>query len=198
MSNNPLYTRGDSLASENGSVMGPEANTEEHKLPLSPAHLKMLRDESAISEAIIRKRGYRTADSSELHQYKFGQVQCRLGLGLFIPTYDVCGKPHGGQFRADKPRQSRDGRLIKYEIPKDSTMFLDVLPQHAKRLRDPEVRLLITEGVKKADSLSSQGEVVIGLFGVWNWRGRNEYGGVTSLAATAHKKKWPRPQTGTL
>jgi hypothetical protein len=46
-------------------------------------------------------------------------------------------------------------------------------------LADPNVPLWITEGVKKGDSLASQGECVIDLIGIWNWRAKNTFGGIT-------------------
>jgi hypothetical protein len=39
--------------------------------------------------------------------------------------------------------------------------------------------LWITEGVKKGDALASQGECVIDLTGIWNWRAKNSLGGIT-------------------
>lgn len=183
MSDDPSYFNGSTLASKNSSAAGLVADDREPEaLPLSETHRKMLMDGSAIAADIIRERGYRTiTGSAELHAIGFAQAQCRLGNGLLIPTFDVCGKPKSAQFRADRPRQNRDGRDIKYETARDSTMYLDVLPRHAEAIRNPEVRLWFTEGVKKSDSISSQGEVAIGLFGVWNWRGRGEYGGLTAL-----------------
>jgi hypothetical protein len=187
MIDDPSYDDSALLASSddgNGSATSLNADAGESELlPLSEAHRKMLVDGSAISPTIIRERGYRTiTGSSELYAIGFAQAQYRLGSGLFIPTYDVRGKPHSAQFRADKPRCSRDGKPIKYETPQGSSMYVDVLPRNAELLRSPEATLWITEGVKKADSLSSLGLLAVALFGVWNWRGRNEYGGLTSLS----------------
>jgi hypothetical protein len=41
--------------------------------------------------------------------------------------------------------------------------------------------LFVTEGVKKADALASQGCCAVALLGVWNWRGTNEQGGKLAL-----------------
>jgi hypothetical protein len=49
-------------------------------------------------------------------------------------------------------------------------------------LGDPSVPLWVTEGSKKADALASQGACVISLTGVWGFKGRNEFGGITMLA----------------
>ena len=43
--------------------------------------------------------------------------------------------------------------------------------------------LFITEGSKKADSAVSHGLCCVSLSGVWNWRGRNEHGGIAALPA---------------
>ena len=44
------------------------------------------------------------------------------------------------------------------------------------------MRLLVTEGMRKADAAASRGLCCIALLGVWNWRGTNEKGGRTALA----------------
>jgi hypothetical protein len=49
-------------------------------------------------------------------------------------------------------------------------------------LANPGVPLFITEGSKKADALISAGaRAVIGVVGVWNWRGRNDDDGLAML-----------------
>lgn len=47
---------------------------------------------------------------------------------------------------------------------------------------NPSVPLWISEGQKKADALASKGLCAIALLGVWNFVGRNEFGGNTFLA----------------
>jgi hypothetical protein len=61
-------------------------------------------------------------------------------------------------------------------------MVLDVPPLARKWLGDPKKPLFITEGARKADAAVSKGMCCIALLGVWNWRGRNEFGGKTALA----------------
>jgi hypothetical protein len=57
-----------------------------------------------------------------------------------------------------------------------------VPPGIADQLADPSLPLWITEGSKKADCGVLQGLCVIALTGVWNWRGKNEFGSTTALA----------------
>jgi hypothetical protein len=85
-------------------------------------------------------------------------------------------------YRPDVPRQHKDGKVIKYEIPKGAFVRLDCPPRCHPRLGDPSVPLWITEGQKKADSLASRGAVVLCLLGVWNFMGTNTFGGRTLLA----------------
>jgi putative DNA primase/helicase len=61
---------------------------------------------------------------------------------------------------------------MKYASPKGQTNRLDVHPRNRDKIADPTVELWITEGIKKADSLTSRGLCVIALTGVFNWRSR--------------------------
>src|SRR5262249_59696414 len=54
-------------------------------------------------------------------------------------------------------------------------------PAARAQLGDPSLPLVITEGMRKADSAVSCGLCCIALLGVWNWRGRNDLGGKTAL-----------------
>ena len=49
-------------------------------------------------------------------------------------------------------------------------------------LGDPTIPIFFAEGVKKADSLASQGACSAALNGVWGFKGRNPLGGTTILA----------------
>ena len=61
-------------------------------------------------------------------------------------------------------------------------MVLDVPRAINSMIGDPSKPLFITEGIKKADAAASRGLSCIALLGVWNWRGTNEYGGLTALS----------------
>jgi hypothetical protein len=160
---------------------------------LSENHLKMLSIESGISDQMVQERGYRTLTSEgDLVQFGFSPAQRRVP-GLLIPRHTTDGKIGLHVYRPDNPRtyedrskREADGlrpvKVLKYEIPKGAGVRVDCPPSCLKELRNPTTPLFITEGQKKADSLASQGACVIDLLGVWNFKGRNEFGGTTILA----------------
>jgi hypothetical protein len=154
----------------------------------------MLRDASAISEAVIEARGYWTAvDAADLRILGFAPQQCRVPA-LVLPVWTPDGSNSLYVIRPDAPRsfdeknkpRLADGtyqqKVLKYEMPKYFTMRLDCPPACRPQLGDPAVPLWITEGQKKVDALASHGFCAIALLGVWNWRGRNDLGGLTALA----------------
>lgn len=159
---------------------------------LSQEHLAVLR-QSAISDQVIAARGYRTVtDVAELEQLGFARSQCRSGLLLPLHTTDggngiyilrpdnprVVEEKHRGKF----PDGTYPNRVIKYEQPQGIGSRLDCPPPCLPQLGKPAVPLWITEGQKKADALASVGQCVIALLGVWNFKGKNEFGGNTLLA----------------
>ena len=116
---------------------------------------------------------------SELVKLGFSSSQRHIP-GLLIPLWGVDGNGIVGyQFRPDSPRLNSKGRPVKYETPRGATNHIDCPPACQKQLADPSVLLWITEGVKKADALASQGECVVDMTGVWNWRAKNNLGGIT-------------------
>lgn len=160
---------------------------------LSGDHREMLR-KSAITEEVIRARGYRTIISAiELQDLGFSATQCRAP-GLLLPLWTTDGINALSVYRPDNPRcfdnknkkKNPDGtwpqRVLKYEYPKGQDMRIDCPPVCRHVLGDPSVPLWITEGQKKADALASAGLCTIALLGVYNWRGKNELGGTTVLA----------------
>jgi hypothetical protein len=140
--------------------------------------------QSGLTNAIITQRGYYTVTTQqELAALRFASSQ-QWVPGLVIPLYRVDGKQAWCQFRPDTPRaENRHGtaRIIKYDMPAGQHMLLDVHPSQYPALGDPHIELWITEGIKKADALTSQGCCTVGLLGVWNWRGTNAKGGKTAL-----------------
>jgi putative DNA primase/helicase len=148
---------------------------------LLPQHAKLL-EASAINPGIARSRGYfSVANATALKQLGFSASQSALVPALVIPLWDVHGSVKLHQARPDRPR-SRDGKPIKYETPNGRAMALDVHPAARTRLRDVSRPLIVTEGVRKADSSLSQGVDAIALLGVWNWGGTNGAGGRVALA----------------
>lgn len=160
---------------------------------LSERHLKMLREESGISDEVIAARGYRTVtDEKELIPLGFSTVQRRTP-GLLIPGHGPDGANGFYSFRPDSARvienrrkREPDGnfkqRVIKYETPADSGVRLDCPPACLQQIKDPNTPLWLTEGVKKADALASRGLCAVSLNGVWSFKGKNGFGGVTWLA----------------
>jgi Domain of unknown function (DUF3854)/Domain of unknown function (DUF927) len=149
---------------------------------LSPAHKRMLFEESALGARVAVKRGYRTVTSkAELECLGFGKSQ-RNVPALLVPIYGPSGEISLYQSRPDEPRIGKRGKPVKYETPTGASMALDVHPVCQNRLGDRKTPLFITEGVKKGDALASHGLCAVALIGVWNWRGTNEQGGKTALA----------------
>lgn len=160
---------------------------------LSERHLKMLREESGISDEVIAARGYRTiTDDKELIPLGFSTVQRRTP-GLLIPGHGPDGGNGFYSFRPDSARvienrrkREPDGsykqRLIKYEMPKGSGLHVDCPPVCLTQIKDPNIPLWITEGAKKADALASRGLCAVSLNGVNGFKGKNDFGGVTWLA----------------
>jgi putative DNA primase/helicase len=141
---------------------------------LSPAHRKMLEEESGIAPEVIAARGYRTltqpADVEALGFADFQAATARRAPVLALPLWNVQGQQDGWQLRPDKPRLATDKRKhtrkeAKYETPYQGQVSLDVHPHVQPLLRDPTVPLWVTEGVKKGDALVSRGACAIALMG---------------------------------
>lgn len=137
---------------------------------------------SGICFEVAKERGYRTIlGVNELKMMGFSTSQMRTP-GLLLPVHTPDGKQPFCQYRPDNPRQSAQGKAKKYETPADIGMRIDVPPRCRESLKNPDTRLWVTEGIKKGDALASRGETVIALLGVWNFKGKNEFGGTTLLA----------------
>jgi hypothetical protein len=133
---------------------------------LSAEHRRDHIKASSISDAVTEGRGYWTASSRAGVPDIFPNYQRRRGL--VIPTYSPSGST-SYQLRPDAPRK-RNGKVRRYEQPAGVGCILDVHPYNMEAIRDPGVRLWVTEGCKKGDSLTSRGECAISLSGVWNWQ----------------------------
>lgn len=147
---------------------------------LSDRHLHELTIESAIAPKIIEERGAYTASTAAGVPAMFAEYQRRPGL--VFPVRDVTGEIATSQLKADEPRRDTNGKPLKYDTVTGGRMCLDVPLRSRPHLGDPSKELWITEGVKKVDSGLSHGvECIIGLLGVYGWRGTNEHGGKTAL-----------------
>jgi len=145
-------------------------------------HYRHLNEGSGISAEVIRERGYRSLlGKSELEKLGYTPAQQRAP-GILIPLWSVDGKEAGFQFRPDHPRTNNRDKAVKYEIPAGSSLRLDCPPRCQKVIGDPKTPLWITEGSKKADALASKGACAISVTGVWGFKGKNQFGGITFLA----------------
>jgi hypothetical protein len=144
---------------------------------------------SAISLEVIKERGYKSVFSiPDLEELGFKKRQIRRPVsGILIPLHgvDKDKEPIGYQFRPDNPREEiRDGgkvRKIKYENPVGAPVRIDVPPRCKEILEDPAIPLFVTEGSKKGDAIATAGGCVIVLTGVYGFKGKNTFGGVTVL-----------------
>jgi hypothetical protein len=160
-------------------------------LNLSETHKRMLRDESAISDEVIRARGYWTAtEESELRELGFADYQCRVPA-LVIPVYGEYGQPCFHRIRPDNPRpdSKRPDKVVKYDQPAGMSLALD-LPRDLGEYNENSTRLFVTEGERKADSITSCGEACVGLLGAWGWthskRPRPEWDTVRLIGRTMY------------
>jgi hypothetical protein len=140
---------------------------------LADHHRQML-ETSGISAEVIGARGYFTVErKADVAALGFGP-SLQYAPTLVIPVHGVV--PGEAPWYMHRPDETpiRDGRERKYLIPAGRKMALDVPPTVHAGLGDPRPPLFVTEGPKKADALVSAGaKAVVGLPGVWNWRGRN-------------------------
>jgi len=128
----------------------------------------MLFGESGISSGIAQERGYYTARRRSEVPEVFKNYQRKPGL--VVPVYSPDGTSRSWQLRPNKPRKDKKRKPLKYETPGSSKVILDVHPSMLEEVRSGEGDLWITEGIKKADALTSRALPTIGLIGVWNWQ----------------------------
>jgi hypothetical protein len=152
---------------------------------LLPHHRDHLIHGSGITPEVIRARGYRSVQDTDgrtiLEALGFSRSQAHHTPGLLIPILDCHGQAVLYQYRPDRPRETKEGKSVKYDTPWQARMRLDFGPGPHDWVGDPAVPLWITEGIKKADALRSHHLHAIGLLGVYNWRGTNANGGKVAL-----------------
>ena len=149
---------------------------------LNAEHLRKLVDERSIAPALVMQRGYQSLPQpDDLIDRGFSKAQAKTAPALGIPLWDVHGHRRYWQIRPDSPRQFKDGRLGKYELPKGEHLILDVHPSVQPLIGNPHEPLWITEGIPKGDSLASRGVCALALNGVRGYRGTNDHGGKVIL-----------------
>lgn len=120
---------------------------------------------ASVDPAIALERGYHATDSPEhLRELGFSPKQQRMVPTLVVPIHSPDGETVSHQI---KPLEPRSGP--KYQCPAGEKVVLDVHPRMRDVAKDPSAELWITEGMKKADALTSRGICTVGIIGVWNW-----------------------------
>lgn len=155
-----------------------------HLEGLEGEHRYELRVDSQISPERIRDRYYQSVKAEKLPDL-FADYQRRDGL--LIPIWSVRDKIESFQLKPNEPRIGKNGKPIKYETASNAPQVIDVPRSVYKHLGNPKKPLVITEGAKKVDSALSNGfDCVVGLQGVYGWRGTNKDGGKTALSDWEH------------
>lgn len=153
-------------------------------------HIRELTSASAIDPAVIIERGYESlsrptaADQTTVRNRlrragipNWATDEDRYFPGLLLPLWGPSGAHAGHQFKPRTTVINRGGKKMKYASATGRSSVLDVHPRWTigsndivPAIRDTSRPLWITEGVKKADSLTSRGCVTVALNGVYNWR----------------------------
>jgi hypothetical protein len=92
-------------------------------------HFEQLTKGSGLSLDVIRERGYRSIlGRKQLADVGFARSQQRPP-GLLLPVCPPDGCNSLYCYRPDEPRMTKDGKELKYELPRQSTSRLDVPPR---------------------------------------------------------------------
>jgi hypothetical protein len=145
-------------------------------------HRRELEIESAIHPDVIAERGYESIHRPTSGDQRQRQRLTRLKIppfatrenyyfpGMLIPVFGPTGAKASYQWKPRYPVPDHDGKRQKYISPRGQKSRLDVHPRNRNTIADLTVELWITEGIKKGDSLTSQGLCASSLTGVFNWR----------------------------
>ncbi len=146
---------------------------------LTAAHQSRLFDESGLSPSVIELRGYRsltgTDAATKISAGEFPERWLKDVSGaLAIPVYRPDGTPHSEMLRLNKAVQSGKSSR-KYVLPVGRSNVLDVHPSVREYVADPEVPLVITEGIIKSDAILShvpegQRLCTVAISGAYGWR----------------------------
>jgi P4 family phage/plasmid primase-like protien len=145
-------------------------------------HRRELEQDSSIDPAVIAERGIESIHRPTNGDQRQRERLHRLGIptwatkedpyfpSLLFPIFGPTGQRVSYQLKPRIPVPNRDGKRVKYASPRGQVSRLDVHPRNRDKIADPTEELWITEGIKKADSLTSRGLCVIALTGVFNGR----------------------------
>ncbi len=152
---------------------------------LAPNHLADLR-KSGLSDEQIAACGFRSIrDAREVANVLRWSRADKLGACLLLPYRRADGSlipvAEFARIKPDTPRTNSkpgksNGKSIKYESPKGSTLQLHFPPQTCAKLSDVRTPLLVTEGEKKSAKADQEGFACIGLGGVDAWSRKREKG----------------------
>lgn len=144
---------------------------------LSTEHLHILTDESAIDPDIIIGRGYYSLDRSQVTELVNLEVLSPNALKamgwMSIPLYRPDRQKHGELLRLFGANLRQ-----KYLWPSGLRLAFDVHPDYLDAVKDPNIDIVITEGVKKGDAILSAARregkdlVVLSTNGCEGWRAK--------------------------
>lgn len=119
---------------------------------LDDEHRETLEIGSGIAPDIIERRGYYSLDKRQIllliQQEIIAPSAMRAESWMGIPIWRPDGHKHG-----EVIRQFGGDTLFKYIWPTGLRLAIDVHPDDVDLLQDPEIPVMITEGIKKADAL---------------------------------------------
>jgi hypothetical protein len=164
---------------------------------LSSNHLKELR-RSGLSDATIKSWGCFSIGPKDKHLLK-GFAKGVEPPGLALPILPPGAlEPVGFIYKPDNPRTDKKNdkvRIRKYEMARNALNHIHV-PLGAQHLFQPTDgvegprRIVVTEGMKKAEKAVQEGIPTIALLGVDNWR--QNFGGESMPIEEITRIEWPR------
>ncbi len=167
------------------------------EVQLSEHHIKLLRTELNLSQAIINSRHYKSVmDSKNLKQIGLSQ---NLGQGVIIPLNTPDGLSGQIVYRPDEPREIKNKkadsqlRTAKYFFPNKQKVFLDCPLDCKELIKNPSVPLWITDDPIKADVLATQGLCAIAIVGIWDYAGKKNREEIVRLSDWDHIELVGRP-----
>lgn len=147
----------------------------DHILGLHPNHLADLR-RSGLTDATIKAAGLRSeSDCVKLAGIINAEFYKKsMGSALVFPYFDANGQNGYSRIKPDRPRKDHNGKLVKYEAPRDTPNQMYLPPGVADVLQDGGTAIILTEGEKKALAATQEGFPCIGMAGVFGWKPRNK------------------------